>query len=119
MNEETTKLIQQLAEKFGTTAEHLWNVLVRQAPISAGCDILISIASVLIAYWFFRLIHIKTTDTEEKEADWKEEGAFVAWLLLGLFIVITSICILGSIEGVVSGFVNPEYWALKQFRIIK
>lgn len=38
MNEETSKLIRELADKLGTTAEHLWSVLVKQAPISSATD---------------------------------------------------------------------------------
>lgn len=34
MNEQTTKLIEQLAKELGTTAEYLWTVLLKQSPIA-------------------------------------------------------------------------------------
>ena len=44
MNEATAKLIEELAAKLGTTAEHLWGVLVRQAPISATVSAALTLA---------------------------------------------------------------------------
>lgn len=35
MEEKTIKLIEQLAQKLGTTTEYLWAVLLKQAPIDA------------------------------------------------------------------------------------
>jgi len=46
MNEDTIKLIRDLAEKFGTTSEHLWAVMVRQALISSIGEV------VSLALWF-------------------------------------------------------------------
>lgn len=40
MNEQTVKLVEQLAQKLGTTTEYLWNVLIKQAPISAAIDMI-------------------------------------------------------------------------------
>ncbi len=41
MDEQIEKLLRELAEKLGTTAEHLWGVLMRQAPISGVIGILV------------------------------------------------------------------------------
>lgn len=38
MDERTEKLLRELADKFGTTVDHLWSVLVHQAPINATVD---------------------------------------------------------------------------------
>ena len=34
MNQETIELLKVLADKFGTTTEHLWSVLINQAFLS-------------------------------------------------------------------------------------
>lgn len=40
MNEQTAKLLEQLASKLGTTSEYLWNILLKQAPIDATVTLL-------------------------------------------------------------------------------
>lgn len=35
MNEQTEKLLREIAAKIGTTGEHLWGVLIQQAYIRA------------------------------------------------------------------------------------
>ena len=45
MDEKFQKLIEALAAKLGTTAEHLWGVLVRQAPISGAVDLVLCVMS--------------------------------------------------------------------------
>ena len=46
MEDKYLKLIEALAEKSGTTSEHLYGVLVKQAPITGVVDILQCIAIV-------------------------------------------------------------------------
>ncbi len=114
MNEQTTKLIEQLSSKLGTTAEHLWGVLIRQAPISAITDLLTSGFIVFLVWKSFQIVQRKTKETEESEPDWVEEGAFVAWCIWGLLALISISIVISSVEGIVAGLVNPEFWALKQ-----
>ena len=114
MNEETTKLIQHLAEKLGTSAEHLWAVLCRQAPYSAVTDILTCAALAALTWWSFRFVQRKTTETEDDIAAWCEEPALFAWLLWIILAVIALIVCICSAQEIVSGLLNPEYWALKQ-----
>src|ERR1022692_2993172 len=119
MNETTDKLIRDLAEKLGTTADYLWGVLCRQAPIS-GITNLVTIAC-LIAFivWSFKLVKRKTTtppktETERyPEAEWEGEGKAIAWLVWGLATTGISIWIAASLEIIVAALLNPEYWALK------
>lgn len=114
MNEQTAKLIEQLAAKLGTTAEHLWGVLVRQAPISAITDILTSMLIVFLIWKSLGFVQRKTRDTNDAPADWDEEGAFAAWVIWGIAALIGTLCVLCDINYIVAGFANPEYWALKQ-----
>ena len=122
MNEETSKLIQQLAAKLGTTAEHLWAVLCCQAPISAAVDSVLCVATVAAAWAAFRLVQRKTTPVktesesgyEREEAEWKAESAFLAWTLWIVLAIVAVALVVTSASGIAAGFVNPEYWALKQ-----
>ena len=53
MNDQTVQLLRELAEKFGTTTEHLWGVLIKQAYISGVGDLITSIAFALAAIYVF------------------------------------------------------------------
>lgn len=43
MDDKYRQLIEDMAAKLGVTAEHLWGVLVKQAPISGAVDLVICI----------------------------------------------------------------------------
>ena len=114
MNEATTKLVEELASKLGTTAEHLWGVLVRQAPISGVCDALAIVAWIIGLAWALRLVRSKTKEPEDGYAEWTGEGAFFAWLVWGLTAAFAMLVAGANLGCIVASIVNPEYWALKQ-----
>jgi hypothetical protein len=107
MNEETIKLIRELAAKFGTTSEHLWGVMLKQAPLDALCDLLGFIIWIAVAFmvgkWFSR------------QDDWDETGRAVGMVLPWAACGIGVIALCCSLSSIVSGFFNPEYWALHHF----
>ena len=117
---ELTLFLEQLANKLGTTVEKLWAVLLKQAPISGMVDFAICIGLVLIAVGCFRFVNKKTTvpattqNDQYPRAQWEEEAAVVCWIGIGVFLVIVLVVIICSIQDIVSAFLNPEYWALKQ-----
>lgn len=102
-NDKYYELIEKLSDKLGTTSEHLWSVLVTQAPISGIIDISICITLVMINIWWFCVV-IKND---------KNDDAFMyvlsIILLIGSFVFISC-----SMQNIASGLLNPEYWALKQ-----
>ena len=109
MNEQTDKLIRELADKLGTTADHLWEVLIHQAPISATIGIL---GDGLILYALYvgwkRLLRI---DFEHWDSDMGKGVMF------GLMFCVTAVALIGALVALpveISGLLNPEYWALKQ-----
>ena len=120
MNEQTEKLVRELAEKLGTTVEHLWEVLIRQASITAISNgITIAILSLIIfATYYF--IKIKTKCPQQTQNDpypspeWDVEIAALAWFVFGLITLFASIFIMCGIYEIITCLLNPEYWALKQ-----
>ena len=118
MDENYRKLIEVLAAKLGTTAEHLWGVLVRQAPISGGVDLVLCVVIAVVTAWWVQLVMRKTTCPPETEtnryprAEWKDEFAFLAWFTVFAAGVLALVCVIGSAQGIVAAFANPEYWAL-------
>ena len=119
MDEKTAALIEKLAEKFGTTAEHLWGVLVTQAPISGFVDLVICAALVFAAAGVVQFVKRKTTAPKETEenrytrAEWDAEGGELAWAGAAALCLIVGVVVIGSAQDIVAAFFNPEYWALK------
>lgn len=104
-------ILEKLAEKLGTTAEHLWGVLVYQAPISATADIFI-----LIILWLFAVVWLRTVREKTKKGGngWDYEPAGLAWIVVIVSFVVSFIITANSLPFIIAGFTNPEYWALKQ-----
>ena len=114
MNEATAKLIEELAAKLGTTAEHLWGVLVRQAPISAAVNAALTLAWVvaLVCGWRFAVRSMKLANKDSIMHDEVVRACVIVTLILVSIATAVAITI-GSV-GCVSAFANPEFWALEQ-----
>ena len=120
MNETTEKLIRDLAEKLGTTADHLWGVLCRQAPISGITNLLVMAAWTALIIWGFKLVSRKTKCPPETEtnkyphAEWDGDGVAIAWAIWGIGALITMLVVGCALQSIAGSLLNPEYWALKQ-----
>jgi len=119
MNENTSKLIEQLAAKLGTTSQYLWSILLKQAAVSATVTLIQMILIFGYGYVLYR-IHLKLL---KKKSDDKyaeniyestEGGAAVPMIMGGLLFIILATMSLCSIGDIVNGYVNPEYWALNK-----
>lgn len=120
MDDKTLQALTTLDAKLGTTAEYLWGVLLRQAPITGAIDLLVMAAWVITAVLLIRLVRRKTetpVETEENKyprAKWGEEGAWFAWIGAVGFALVTALIVGSGLSGVVAALLNPEYWALRQ-----
>jgi len=106
MDDKTEQLIRELAEQLGTTTEHLWGVLVTQAPISSATDI------VVIGLWIWGLV----LGARFICRNWAKFGELSMLMTIG-WGVLTGIVVLAiglSASTIIAGFLNPEYWALKE-----
>lgn len=127
MNDQQTKLIEQLAQKLGTTTEYLWGVLVRQAFIDSIGSLFQMAIIVLYGIILYRL-HKRFIKEEKIEGSYNafqntyyryESTIYIMFLGLVIFIILAFIAFF-AIGDVINGFINPEYWALeKVLRIIK
>ncbi len=109
MTPQIEKLITELATKLGTTAEHLWGVLVKQAPIEAA----VSLGIILAVWSLTALLSFFTWKTYNKGDG--DSDMFCPLIIISVILGIISLIVTGCTMGVVfSGFLNPEYWAIKQ-----
>lgn len=60
MDDKYQQMIEALAAKLGTTAEHLWGVLVRQAPITGAVDLAICVVLAALTAWWVSVVNRKT-----------------------------------------------------------
>jgi ABC-type multidrug transport system permease subunit len=120
MNEQSAKLLEQLANKLGTTSEYLWGVLIKQAPIDATVQLLQTLVLVIFGWLLWKAhkkLSAKPKDQNSYDSSYYDRydtlaviPMVIATLVWALLIIICFICF-GSI---ISGYFNPEYWALKE-----
>jgi len=112
MNENTTKLIEQLAQKLGTTSAYLWSVLIKQAPIDATIT-LIQVIIIIITGSVLYKAHKRFCNDDNKISYYNQEEIlvfpmFVVAIIWGVFVIASFFCI----GDIINGYLNPEYWAL-------
>jgi hypothetical protein len=117
LNKETADLLRDMASKLGTTAEHLWGVLVKQAPI-AGASML-SWGIPIIGGWILwgiwnsripRFIH----ENHEGQRYAEDDSIWVPFVIFSILLGFLTFAWLFQLPTIASCFFNPEYWALKQ-----
>ena len=116
MNEQTAKMVEQLAEKLGTTTEYLWGILIRQAPMSAFIDLVYCVLVLFMGYGLFK-VHkwlLKATEDYDSLYEQFKEGAVLPMVIASLVWCILFMGCFFSIANIINGFFNPEYWALNK-----
>lgn len=104
MNPSTEQLIRDIATQLGTTSNHLWEVMVRQAPIQSITNLLIQIA------WFFLAIFLVWISRylEDDEMPWQ-----ILARALGSALALIMIIVIGvEASWLPAALFNPEYYAL-------
>jgi hypothetical protein len=119
--QEFMPFLEQLALKLGTTVEKLWEVLLKQAPISGLIDGIISVGLIIAVILSFKFVQRKTTappktkeDYHDPKSPWDNEGAIIAWIVFGAFSFFVGLFLIFAIGNIVTAFLNPNYWALKE-----
>lgn len=102
------KTLQILADRFGTTVEHLWAVAVRQTYVDAATGILLILAVSAGAY--FALKWCKKT-FEEDDSYMGEKRMFASIIACGVLVILVGV-VLSNIGNLLQVF-NPEFYAVK------
>lgn len=109
--QEIESILEILAAKFGTTVEHLWEVMVRQSILIGSIELGVIFVWIILAVIALHYIKRKT---HGERSEWCDEKKEIAWGILCLFITLATIISGVCISGIISGIVNPEYWALQK-----
>jgi hypothetical protein len=109
MDDKTAQLIERLSTKLGTTVEHLWGILIKQAPISAATMLIFNGAMIVFLWLMWR--KLKTIEFEKWDSDFGKGALWGGFIIA----VIITLCFFASDFSIIfAGFFNPEFWALKQ-----
>lgn len=120
MEERYLKVIETLSAKLGTTAEHLWGVLIKQAAISGTVDLVLCLSLIALSTGLVTLVHRKTLVPEPTKgnkypsAEWGEDATVFGVCVTVFVVIVTFFFTLGNVDDIVTAFANPEYWALHQ-----
>ncbi len=122
MNEKTTKLVEQLAQKLGTTTEYLWSVLIKQAPIDATLTLFQILLVIIFGIVLYKVHKRFLKEDEEIKKPYfnrniyetYDEYAKYPMFILTIAFAFLIVASIFSIEYVVNGYFNPEYWALNK-----
>lgn len=103
--ENVQEILDVLAAQFGTTAEHLWGVMLRQAYIGAAVDLVFAAGAVLLIRALIRA-GVKQSDKNLYDQSYPPFVAYAVALVVGLVAVV-------EVWSSVGYAANPEYFALK------
>lgn len=113
MDDNTAALLRALADKLGTTSEHLWGVLVAQAQITGYCNAALIVVLPFVIYWLVRWTRAVIRRLPNIQDDTVIPQAFA----IAVSGVVTLALVLYSIQFMpitIAAFVNPEYVALRE-----
>ena len=119
MDDKTLQALTALANKLGTTAEYLWGVLLKQAPITGTIDLLMLIAVTAGTVYWCHLVYRKTRQSKTNEfernyAEWDGDKAVFGAQTAAMAAFLTVLLVSRNLTTTLSALLNPEYWALMQ-----
>lgn len=111
MNTQLETTINMLCDKFGTTAEHLWGVLMKQAYIAVTMHtigIFLFILADLFGFFYLK------KNTQKLLTSFDSDNYYIVWGLYLFFNVLILAILIIEGHKIFSPLFNPEYWAIKQ-----
>ncbi len=113
---ELTGLLEQLAEKLGTTTEYLWGVLITQAKVSAIIDLIYIVLVSIIGVIIYKVHKHLMKENENGDTRYYilEDSAVIPMFIVSIVWSVLFIVCFFSLGNIISGLINPEYWALEQ-----
>ena len=94
-----------IATKLGVAAGHIWPILLKQARINSITDTVVIIVAIMVSSMLLWL-SLKENDRSHD----CDTGLIIIGAVIG---VITLICVLACCEGIVAGFLNPDFAAMQ------
>ena len=112
MNEELGRKLAELAARLGTTVEHLWGVLIRQAYIDGISSLFTALCALAVGFIALFLFFQVRGDREKYLG--KYAPAFAEYFILGIVLLFVLGIAGSNLYWVITDFFNPEFYALRQ-----
>lgn len=112
MEQKAFELIEQMAAKLGVAVQFVMSALIRQAYVEAITWVVVDLLFIVVSVFIFRNIRKIVKWCYGEDDDLRTEAAILMVPAI-IYIVCMLVC-LCHIETIVTGFLNPEYWAIKQ-----
>lgn len=106
--EELTKLLTNLADKLGTTVEHLWGVLVKQAKIEIMRRVMYLALSVVFIFGSIKLVTASISNLIESPYWWFGIIGGTIFGIIMIYALVDEIVMIKTLKD------NPEYYALEE-----
>lgn len=110
MDDNVTKLLEQLATKLGTTTEYLWAITVKEAQLAAITN-LIYMAMTIVAWIPFWKVHYYLLNEKNSMNYENNDWVGVVMVVLAVILLVLTIGTFSTIREIIDGFFNPEFWA--------
>ena len=114
MNNETIEMLKVLADKLGTTIEHLWDVLINQAFLSGIASTVFLAVMLIITVLWVRVALARIKKEEENGYYSSSDDSVFLWFTIILLIPACGTISTILMYEIVTAFLNPEYWALRE-----
>lgn len=110
--------IDALAEKLGVAAEHIWEILVQQAPIEAWSNIVMTVITLTFCFTLVSIGFHRNSKGVKWMSDDNESpsiNGLITWipLAIGVIMFVTAIF---SASGWATQILNPEHYAWQQIQ---
>ena len=103
--------ISYVAEGLKTTSIKAWEILVKQQLVWSYCFLFLTLLSVYSIYRFFN--QWKTMNSDVDESGDIKQSHIILTFMLGVVAVVSSLASGLHFEQMITGFVNPEFGALR------
>ena len=110
-SKELQEVLKVLADQFGTTVSHVWEILVKQQMVDSITTIAMIVAMAIICILSI-IVLVRAKKYSDEKNDYDSDSVIISRAIAiitgALLVLIVPFCL----DNIVTGFVNPEYGAL-------
>ena len=111
VSKELQEVLKVLADQFGTTVSHVWEILVKQQMVDSITTIAMIVAMAIICILSI-IVLVRAKKYSDEKNDYDSDSVIISRTIAiitgALLVLIVPFCL----DNIVTGFVNPEYGAL-------
>ena len=110
ITEAVQTILQPLADKLGTTAQHVWELQVKQAYVDGYIStfwFLVGLFVIIRSYIVVKKITKGKVEIKKEDEDYHKIVTYAIFIIIGIVVV------LSNFSTILNCLINPEYYALQ------